>query len=347
MSNKVLIDIMIDSKHDAGTKARNDVAKILNKMEGFDTTVMFNRKHNNALRMLEAVQAVRTVGRNVSENDLILLQYPYHPRIMQMMITHVSDLRRKKKCKLVYLIHDVVYLRNESYVSADPEDMKKTEVTFFNSADALIVHNSAMKKELLSAGVTTPMFELGLFDYLYEGPSAKILQTPQPIIVFAGNLNPEKSGFIYRMNSIEGIHFNLYGSMPGDLATSFDYKGSFPPEELIASIEGNYGLVWDGPSIEGCEGNYGNYLRYNNPHKLSLYIAAGLPAIVWSESALADYVTENKLGIAVSSLDQLNSIPVPGTVEYQEMLNGIKTVLPKLRKGEMLRSVIAEIKLRG
>ena len=34
--------------------------------------------------------------------------------------------------------------------------------------------------------------------------------------------------------------------------------------------------MWDGPSPDTCAGVYGAYLRYNNPHKTSLYLAAGL-----------------------------------------------------------------------
>ena len=39
----------------------------------------------------------------------------------------------------------------------------------------------------------------------------------------------------------------------------FDY---FLPEELIENLEGSLGLVWDGNTIETCDGPFGNYLRY-------------------------------------------------------------------------------------
>ncbi|NRO11242.1 Beta-1,6-galactofuranosyltransferase WbbI [Lactobacillus helveticus] len=49
--------------------------------------------------------------------------------------------------------------------------------------------------------------------------------------------------------------------------------------------------------------NTGNYLRYNDPHKLSLYLASGIPVIIWKKAAEAKFVEENKVGITVDSLE--------------------------------------------
>ena len=51
------------------------------------------------------------------------------------------------------------------------------------------------------------------------------------------------------------------------------YKGVYPPDQLPDKIQGGWGLIWDGSSLKGCQGNYGEYLKYNNPHKTSFYIA--------------------------------------------------------------------------
>ncbi|RKW11724.1 MAG: glycosyl transferase, partial [Catonella sp.] len=63
-----------------------------------------------------------------------------------------------------------------------------------------------------------------------------------------------------------------------------------------------------GDSIDECNGPFGNYLRYNNPHKLSLYIASGLPVIVWRQAALAGFVEERGLGLVVDSLREISLI---------------------------------------
>lgn len=342
MSNRVLIDIMNRNNYDAGTKARNDVAYILSS-NGFLPTVMFNRTHNNFFRALELTSSLRNVGANVNDNDIIVMQYPYQVNVMRIVLKQMDHLKKRRNVKFILLIHDVVYLRNESYVSEDPEDMKKIEVGFFNSSDGIIAHNSFMAKELKSAGVNVPIYELGLFDYIYNGKPATISKTVQPTIVFAGNLSPEKSGFIYNQDIIINNPVNLYGSKPSSLKSNYCYKGSFPPDELIESLEGNYGLVWDGPSAESCQGNYGNYLRYNNPHKFSLYIAAGLPVIVWEESALAEFVRQNEIGAVISSLSMLNELPNYDSEQYKKFSNNVAKLKKKVCNGEMLISTILHI----
>lgn len=342
MANQVLIDVMNNNKHDSGTKARNDVAYILKRL-GFETTIMFNRNHNNVYKTLELFKAMRNIRNHIKENDIIVLQYPYQIHVMRMVLREVGYLRKKYKAKLIIIIHDVVYLRKESYISGDFENMKKIEIGFFNSSDGIIAHNSTMKEELISAGVNVPIYELGLFDYVYDGKPAKISKTDKATIVFAGNLSQEKSGFIYDSNNQISNPVNLYGSKPASLKINYNYMGSFPPDELIESLEGNYGLVWDGPSSNSCEGNYGNYLRFNNPHKFSLYIAAGLPVIVWKESALADFVLQHDIGVVVDSLNMLNDLPTYNSEKYQNYLRNVSRLKSKVCNGDMLKHAILNI----
>ena len=79
----------------------------------------------------------------------------------------------------------------------------------------------------------------------------------------------------------------------------------------------------------------------NNPHKASLYLASGFPIIVWSQSALADFVRKNQCGIIVDSLfeiaDCLNSIDEE---DYQELIKNSKIVGEKLRKGHFLKTAL-------
>ena len=103
-------------------------------------------------------------------------------------------------------------------------------------------------------------------------------------------------------------------------------------------------MVWDGISIETCDGPTGNYLRYNNPHKLSLYLSSGLPVIVWKESALAEFISSQKLGIVISNLYELSDILDTITEkQYQEFVGNIQEVRGKLKKGFYLKKAINEI----
>lgn len=66
--------------------------------------------------------------------------------------------------------------------------------------------------------------------------------------------------------------------------------------------------MWDGDGINGCSGNTGEYLRYNNPHKLSLYMVSGLPVVIWSKAAEAEFVINNKVGVVVDDINDFNDV---------------------------------------
>ena len=109
------------------------------------------------------------------------------------------------------------------------------------------------------------------------------------------------------------------------------------PDELIKNLTGKYGLVWDGDSIETCSGGKGEYLRINNPHKLSLYLAVGLPVIIWDEAAEADFVLRENVGFAVKSLYELSGkMSDISDYNYEIMKKNAETVGARLRNGEYL-----------
>lgn len=65
-------------------------------------------------------------------------------------------------------------------------------------------------------------------------------------------------------------------------------------------------MVWDGASVDECTGDWGEYLKINNPHKTSFYLRAGIPVIVWNKAAMAPFVKENGIGLCVDSLRDID-----------------------------------------
>ena len=142
---------------------------------------------------------------------------------------------------------------------------------------------------------------------------------------------------------VSGVGLNLYGINFDETAfvgkENVTYQGAFPPDDLPANLEGTFGLVWDGPVGSTCAGNTGAYLKYNNPHKTSLYLACNLPVIIWSEAALASFVTENGLGLAVESLDQIAGAVSRLTAEdYAAMAANARRMGGKIRDGGFFRT---------
>ena len=83
-------------------------------------------------------------------------------------------------------------------------------------------------------------------------------------------------------------------------------------------------------------------MRYNNPHKLSLYISAGIPVIVWKDSAVADFVIQEKIGFVVSDLSNINTvISNMDSNEYREYLLKISDLQQKVIKGEYLKKSLS------
>lgn len=135
---------------------------------------------------------------------------------------------------------------------------------------------------------------------------------------------------------------NLYGVNPDkDYSKQLTYKGVKTPDELPRFLSGNFGLVWDGTSMNTNNGVYGEYTRYNNPHKVSLYLSSGLPVIVWKDAAISKFVVENNLGIAIDSLYELESRLEEQDIEnYNNMVANAVEIGKKLRKGSFTMSAI-------
>ena len=338
--NIILSDIMKKNDYNAGSKARNDVRDILSQ-KGFATHVVFNRNHNLFLKTIELIGSMKHLDSFVDAGDIIVLQYPYNIKIARRVTDFLVKIKQRKKVKLVYLLHDVYYIRGDQALEKDK--LKSEEVYIFNHTDCLIVHNERMKAKLASDGVKTRMVSIKLFDYLTDTVPNEGFEHEGVVVDIAGNLAYEKSSYLYSLNKIKEVQFNLYGNGYNGDQHNVNYLGSFQPEQLVGSLVGDYGLVWDGQSINKCEGSYGNYLKYNNPHKMSLYLAANKPVIVWSESALAEFVKQKQIGICVSSLSELCSIPSRMTAEYQKMVENVKLISKKIRYGGFLLSALTEV----
>ena len=116
-------------------------------------------------------------------------------------------------------------------------------------------------------------------------------------------------------------------------------------DELIEKLKGAYGLVWDGDSLCSCEGNYGAYLKINNPHKVSLYLAAGLPVIVWKQSALYSFICENGVGFGVDSLETLDEALTQHESEYEGYCQRVQELQSKLKNGAYMHAAIKQAEL--
>ena len=154
-----------------------------------------------------------------------------------------------------------------------------------------------------------------------------------------------KAGYLAQLADIADVRWELYGPnyRPVDCPDRIRYHGTVAPERLPERLEGGFGLVWDGNSVDSCSGGMGEYLKVNSPHKLSLYLASGLPVIVWGESAAADFVQANDVGFAVRSLREIGErLAALSDADYFRFKRNACSVSEKLRTGHFTKTALAK-----
>lgn len=332
----------------AGNKARNDVEEIV-KREGYQPlllTVEDWYQMGTVKAQLHKAKALAQAFSQLKSGDQLLIQFPmlHHSFFTTRLVRKIQ----RRGVQVYFIIHDLEALR---YANLDTVPLKHKirvhlqESSLLKVADGVIAHNPIMKSVLVEKGIPEhKLVSLEIFDYLIPNYQEKDgLSKDQPIIV-AGNLAQEKAGYLYQLPARPA--YNLYGvGFDESRALANEtYFGSFLPDELPAALEGGFGLVWDGDSAETCSGVFGEYLRYNNSHKASLYLAAGFPLVVWKQSALSHFVLENGCGIAVESLHDLSqAIEELDDKDYQDLLVHAKSIGQEIRNGNYLTNALNKI----
>ena len=323
----------------AGTKARNDVEKIISGLgakpintkrlelttDDKDERIYTNIKNRFVYwRYFRDIKRIRDV--------VVLIQYPMLS--FDIDFDYISKLSEHNR--ILFLVHDIHSLRLHD------EKQIYRELELLNKGFGVILHTENMRKRLLELGLRVRYVGLlEYFDYLYDGE----LSEEDEAIVFAGNL--EKSVFLHDViDSNNNNLFRLYGSgWKSEYCKNknVEYCGSFLPDIVPGKLKGKFGLVWDGDSINGCSGRLGEYTKINSPHKFSLYLASGLPVIVWKEAAIAPFVLKEKLGVALTNISDLDTkLNKITDKEYQDMKKNVLRFRRSITNGEHFREIVSK-----
>lgn len=316
----------------AATKPSSDVAFIAQKCGYMEKYVIVPRVKNKLLDVIVRLYCLIGVIRSCERDSVILLQYPcFNEKVFQYAKLFL------KGRKLITVVHDMNSIREAGILS-------KAEIASLSVFSEIIVHSPEMEQYLSPYFCDAVKFHiLGFFPYL----SSSICEKPSLSneVCFAGNI--DKSVFLPKyFPMIRNIRLKLFGRMehPLELPDNVKYCGMFKPDDIVA-LKGSWGLVWDGETIDSCSGTWGKYLRIIAPHKFSLYIAAGIPVIVWSESAMARIVIENGIGLTVSSLDELEEkLNDVSSEEYARFVSNLHILSYEVRTGKMLNEIWNAIK---
>ena len=325
-------------------KAPEDINRIIREL-GFRDISLARRlptwlghQVSRCVRMIQS----RVLPRSFGKDSVIFCQTPFP---LSWSPAHISFLRdaRRRGAYVITLFHDIDVARGR--VDADSDGLSRESRDFLVNSDAVISHNSRMSAWIARRGVSSArIIDLGLFDYLADGFVPDSNAPFERCVTIAGNLGLHKAGYLADIGRLTDVEWRLFGPMFDPEKTNgptVRYCGCFPPDEIPRHLTSGFGLVWDGTSIDTCAGGHGEYLRINNPHKLSLYLASGLPVIVWDESAAADFVRANGVGLTVSSLHDIRAaIARLSDADYATFKKNAIAVSGKLRSGYYTKTAI-------
>lgn len=323
-------------------KARADIEQIAAEM-GYAPFVLHAPDSANG-SVWQAIQVgAKTLGDwvrafyRMRQGDLLLVQYPYFPVKGYGVARLALHLLRWKGVKTAALVHDLDSLRRIGGSAARGSDQ-----LLLPGFEALIVHSQRMESYLRTQGVTCPMILMEAFDCLSEGKIP--VREKSRMVAIAGNLAADKSGYLKDIGKVP-LEWQLYGTnWAGSGSTRIEYHGEIAPEKLPETISGAFGIVWDGDSLDGLTGLYGAYALLNSPHKLSTYLAGGLPVIVAKNAAAADFVAREQVGVALNSLRELPElIRTMPEEDYQRYAANARRVGAQLRAGENTKRALRKL----
>ncbi len=321
----------------SGNKAKTDNEMSLDEMDAFNLGLDASYHKNKVLHFLLDLAGVARLTMTVRRGDVVVLQYP-----IKKYFSFICRTCHWHGARVITLIHDLGSMRRKKLT-------ERQEIARLMHADYVIASNATMRQWLSDRGYTHGLGQLELFDYRSQAATprrAPLRQGELPAIIYAGALARRKNTFLLKMAD-EARHYRLvvYGNrngLPGlNDSDHVEVKGFMDSEEFIAHVPGHFGLVWDGDSLKECTGNFGEYLRWNSPHKASFYLRAGLPVIVWSQSALAPIVEREGIGLVIDRLDELNNLLANiSTEKYQDMLTQVTRVSNMLSRGEFFKKAL-------
>lgn len=318
-----------------GGRARTDIEAIMSGM-GFKNIGLPTTTYRNGIvhAVRNTLGTLRAIGK-LRKGDVLVIQY------QMRLYQEICRAAHRRGARIICLIHDLDSFRDKKLT---PEQ----EIPLLNMADVILTHNHNMRRWLSAHGCRVEMIDYEIMDYL-PGESAE----PHPAkpngdysLFFVGNLSPAINDFLYQLADIMPERdIYLYGSeldvTKAATRPNMHYMGLVDDHEIIARHSGDFGLSWYGLSLNDGIGKVGEYMAYNNPHKVGLYLRCNAPVVVWKQAGRARLIEHENIGLAVSSLRELNSALTNLTPEdYNKMISNVACINRKLKEGYFLHKAL-------
>lgn len=314
----------------AGNKAKTDIETIMQRM-GFVNIGLSHSVGKGVMRhFFRNLFGIAKAMCQVRKGDVLVLQYP-----LKKYYEAMCNVAHWKGAKVITQIHDLNSFRSKRLTPS--QEMRR-----LGHSDVVIAHNDTMKAWLEGQGCPARLTTLGIFDYLSPTPTVsgrKVEAWAVKTMFFLGNLNPKSNKFVYDLgSSLRKSFLYLYGNhyheeLLADGARA-EYKGYAVDMELMKMNHGDFGLSWYGDSLSEGKGKIGEYMSYNNPHKVSLYLRCHAPVIMSKTAGLASFVEANGIGITVDTLEDIDDVVARVTdEEYVKMRDNVVKVSERIASG--------------
>ncbi len=264
---------------------------------------------------------------SVEDGDIVIAQLPSW-NLTRYDKALLDVIRMRRNVKIAVFIHDFVPMM----FGGTELDYHQT-IEVYNMADLLIVPSESLLDFLQEKGLKV---EKVLFQPMWDVPFSGELQIPEfrRQIFFSGS--PERFQFVFSWNYDIPLKCFTYDNfeVKGPNIQAEGWRNAI--ELLTEYARGGFGLVWEQTS-------QAHYYRYNQPHKLCTYLAAGIPVIMQRGLLHERTVQERGLGFVVDSLEEAADIVKRiSEEEYQELVSNIRNISFLIREGFFTKKLLID-----